>query len=47
MFAADRSHLDYYRPLIRFHKKKFDEMLSKLDSTENLRSFETYPIWYR
>jgi len=27
----------------RFHNKKFDEMRCKLDSTENLRSFEKYP----
>ena len=27
----------------RFHNNKFDEMCRKLDSTENLRSFETYP----
>jgi len=25
-------------------KKKFDEMRCKLDSTENLRSFEKYPM---
>ena len=27
----------------RFHNKNFDEMRCKLDSTENLRSFENYP----
>jgi len=30
--------------LVRFHKKEFDEMLCKLDSTENPRSFKKYPI---
>jgi len=29
--------------LFRFHNKKFDEMRRKLDSIENLRSFEKYP----
>jgi len=28
----------------RFHNKNFDEKRCKLDSTENLRSFEKYPI---
>jgi len=28
----------------RFHDKKIDELRSKLDSTENPRSFEKYPI---
>jgi len=27
----------------RFHNNKFDEMPCKVDSTENPRSFETYP----
>jgi len=27
----------------RFHNKRFDAMRCKLDSTENLRSFEKYP----
>jgi len=27
----------------RFHNKNFDEMRCKMDSTENLRSFEKYP----
>jgi len=28
----------------RFHNQRFDEMRCKLDSTENPRSFEKYPI---
>ena len=31
--------------LIRFHKNKLDEMLCKLDSTENPPSLEKYPTW--
>jgi len=29
--------------LLRFHNQKIDGMCCKLDSTENMRSFEKYP----
>jgi len=45
-FAASRSRLNYYGPTwIRFHKDEFDEMFSKLDSSEYAlaRSFKQIP----
>ena len=57
-FSARGSRLDSYCPhvdhgwiptdqLIRFHTNRFDEMLCKLDSTENPRSFEKYPTLHQ
>jgi len=42
-FAASRSRLQNYRRIVSFPQQKIDEMRCKLDSTENLRSFEKYP----
>jgi hypothetical protein len=35
-----RSSLNHYRPLVRFHKDEFYEVLCKLESTEYARSFK-------
>jgi len=43
IFAASRSRVHNYRRIVSFLQQKFDELRCKLDSTENLRSFEKYP----
>jgi len=42
-FAVSRSRLQNYRRNILFSHKKFDEMRCRVDSIENLRSFEKCP----
>ena len=45
MFAAPRSRVQYYRRIVPFHNKNFDEMRCKLDSTEiRVRSTNTQPL---